>query len=225
MGIVTVYGNNVVSLHPNNLCMEDRVVLVAHKQSAFARHINLLGFALKEIKESAKKDNGWAAVYWDQASMSDFVERNKIVSHLLNTPVGCTRILDFNINGIGTTKERLIRESLTYCDLLRIGKEELSALCHLLGIATNSLFDSCFELMARFSIKTLIVSHGNFGSHVFHGNAVSEKWGHLSFGVCSKEEAERAFLAAYFAASQGPESVFTDYHKQALEYLKRVCRP
>ncbi|MBQ9204464.1 MAG: hypothetical protein IJ155_09515 [Prevotella sp.] len=205
--------------------MGDKVVLVTHKQSAFARHVKLLGHAVREIREPALQETEWEAIYWELSSMCDLVAWNSTSTCLLRAPGGCTRILDFDIKDIATTQERIVRESLTYCDLLKIGKQELSALCHLLGIVTKNLFDSCCDLMAMFSIETLILSHGESGCHIFRGNAISEKWGHLSYGDCTAEEAEGAFTAAYLIASQGQSRVFTDYHRQALEYLKRVCRP
>ena len=149
--------------------MENKVVLVTDIQSAFARHTQFLGLSVRDIREPATKDEQWEAIYWEQASMTDFVERNRIISHLLKAPKGCIRILDFNIRNIGTTEEQTIDKSLEYCDLLKIGKQEMLMLCNLFGIATKSIFDCSFEIMAHFDIKTLILNHGNRGCHVFHG--------------------------------------------------------
>ena len=203
--------------------MGNQVILVSRKQSAFARHSVLLGLTVSETRGAAPGEASWEAVQWEMSSMYDFVQRNSIISRLLKSPADCTRILDFNIAEADITDERIVNEALTYCDLLRIGSQQLPALCHFLGIATRSVFDSCFDLMAKFDIKTLILSHGNLGCHVFHGYAVSEKWGRLAFGNCTTEEAEGAFTAAYYAASRGEKKVFTDYHRQALAYLERIC--
>ena len=178
---------------------------------------------MRELGEPAAEAVEWEAVYWQISSMCDFVERNRTLALLHKAPQGCTRMLDFNVRGVGVISEHTTTESLAHCDLLKIGKMEQQALCNLLGISTKSLFDSCFDLMARFAVKTLILTHAHFGCHVFHGSTVSEKWGHLSFGQCTTEEAEGAFMAAYLAAQREQGRLFTDCHRLALEYMVRVC--
>ena len=155
-------------------------------------------------------------------STADFISRNRVKTLLLRAPKGCTRLLDFNVREV--TDEGLARESLALCDVLKIERQTLLAVCRLLGIVSHDLFDSSFDLMAAFSIRTLILNHGDQGSHVFQDGIVSEKWGYFSFDNCSVEEAQGAFTAAFFVASLGEERLFTEWHWKAFNYLESMSR-
>ena len=85
--------------------------------------------------------------------------------------------------------------------------------------------DNGFELMTAFGIGTLILNYGERGCLVFHGNAVSEKRGHLPFSHHSADEIDEAFLAAYYAASRDHKTLFTECHRMALNYLEHICAP
>lgn len=195
-------------------------ILVTHKQSAFARHAQLLGCSVSDLSETASSKEPCDALFWEMACMRDVVMRNKTIGALLKATKGCTRILDFNLDNIQPADQDIISESLACCDLLRIEKQDMLAVGKLLEVGAPYIFDSCFDLMARFDIKTLILNHSNHGCHVFQGNVVSEKRGQLTFGKHLVKEAEGAFTAAYYVASCKKDALFTEYHCKALNYLK-----
>ena len=202
--------------------MENRTLIVTRKQSAFARHAQLLGLNVVEMGRPSACLEQCAAIYWDILTMGDFIIRNKVKTLLLRAPKGCIRILDFNVREV--TDSGLVKESLALCDILKIEKQTLLAVCRLLGIVTQDLFDSSFDLMAAFGIRTLILNHGDLGSHVLQDGIISEKWGYFSFDNCSVEEAQGAFTAAFFAASLGEERLFTECHRKAFNYLESMSR-
>ncbi|MBQ8712924.1 MAG: hypothetical protein IJ551_08955 [Prevotella sp.] len=204
--------------------MENRTIIATHSQSAFARHARKLGLCVMGMEEAPARWEQCEAVYWEMQAMRNIVDHNRMMGILLKVPKECVRIQDFSMRELGPADKDVVRRSLVQCNLLKIEERELSPLCHLLGLSSQSVFDCCFDLMAAFNIQTLILIHGKHGCHVFQGNVVSEKIGHISFGNCTIEEAEGAFTAAYYAASCEKGKLFTEYHRKALEYLEHVCK-
>jgi len=148
--------------------------------------------------------------------------RHVVRSLLLGIPADCVRILDFNLKAVDADRMHIIRESLKCCDLLKIDVSEFTEICRLQGLKSQHTFDEGFEMMSLFGIKTLILTHGTRGCHVFHGRAVSEKWGMAGLGDHQSEEAEAAFLASYYAASRRPGILFTECHRIAFGYMRQV---
>ena len=164
---------------------------------------------------------GCTALYWEMLTMCDVRRRHKVRSLLL-IPHDSTRILDFNLKDIDEEKKYLITESLKCCDLMKIDQKEFTAVCRLLGLDSTNHFDNGFGLMSQFGIKTLILTHGLRGCHVFHGHAVSEKWGTMNSGIFQTEKGESAFLAAYYAASTKGCRLFSECHRLALDYMRQL---
>ena len=212
------------------MIMDDRAVIVVDGSTALARHLEQLGVKVYAVGSKLSEVQGTVlaegeAICWDMKAVVSPNMRSLMRRLLLSVPRDCIRILDFNLKDINEERLHLITLSLKCCDLLKIDVREFSGVCSLLGLVGTHVFDDGFELMKRFRIDTLVLTRGTRGCHVFHGNAVSEKWGYLPFADCTQEEAEGAFTAAYFAVSQESAKLFTDYHKQALDYLKHVCKP
>lgn len=203
--------------------MDKRTIIVANRGSAFAHHARLLGLCVVEAGEPPGTPEQWGAIFWDMLSMDNIIVRNRVMTTLLKAPKTCTRILDFNLASADAASKDIVRQSLAHCDLLKTDEAALHSLCMLFGIDARYTFDSCSDLMAAFGMKTLILTHGRWGCHVFQGNAVSEKMGHLAFGKCTTEEAEGAFTAAYYNASREQGLPFTEYHRKALDYLTSLC--
>lgn len=205
--------------------MNNRPIIIVQQQSAFARHAKLLGLSVEEIGSTpcnltSQQVEQCEALFWALSSMCHVFLRNRVMGMLLRVPKDCTRILDFNLQDVAFADKNIIRESLSCSDMLILEKRDLTTVSQLLGLQSQSVFDMGFDLMAAFGIKTLILNHGIHGCHVFHGNAVSERFGHLNLSSCQVEEAEGAFAAAFYAASRNSKRLFSECHRMALDYLK-----
>ena len=207
--------------------MDNNIVIVTHKATSFANHVERLGMRACIVRTKLSEIRGMelsecAAIYWTMETMCHVKMRHVVRSLLLSIPTNSMRILDFNLKEMDGSKSHLVTESLMCCDMLKIDQDEFARVCKILGKTSPRTFDNGFELMRQFSIETLILTHGTWGCHVFHGSAVSEKWGMTGFGNWQSEEAESAFLAAYFVASRQSGRLFTECHRRALDYMRQV---
>lgn len=206
--------------------MEDRTVIVVQQHAPFAHYARLLGLCVEEVGEGVRGTTSveqCEALYWELSSIRSLVHLNIIKGLLLKVPHDCMRILNFNLKDVCPADVETLREPLAACDMLKLENRELQAVCELLGMRSQSVFDNGFGLMSAFGIKTLILCHDGSGCHVFHDNAVSEKWGYLTFGEKTAEEVEGAFMAAFYVALRGHKRLFTECHRMALDYAVNVC--
>lgn len=204
--------------------MRKKVVIVAKGATSFTRYLKEFGVDVYTVGEHPSDMQGamlseCEAIYWDMATLVNPRTCHLVRSLLLSVPRTCERILDFNLKEPDAERLHLIKLSLKCCDLLKIDSREFVMVCNLLGLTSPHSFDNGFELMAHYHIKTLILTYGTRGCHVFHGSAVSEKWGMTTNVSHQSEEAESAFLAAFFVASQEPNRLFTECHRIAFDYM------
>jgi len=210
--------------------MDNKIVIVGNEATPFARYIKRLGMDVYVARRSRSgvevtETEDCEAIYWDMETIVRPRMRALARSLLLSVPKECVKILDFNLKEIDEERLRLVRLSLECCDLMKIDQREFSVLCDMLGLTSPHAFDNEFDLIGQFAIKTLILTHGSQGCHVFHGNAVSEKWGFEGMRVIScqppivdrqafqPEEAEGAFLASFYAASRLPGRRLAECHR------------
>ena len=213
--------------------MDNCVVIVADQPTAIARYLEELGQKVFAVGRRPSDVQGeliaqCEAIYWDMTTVVNPYMRHLSRSLLLSVPKNCIRMLDFNLRGVDTALQHVVMQSLKCCDLLKIDQPEFQQVCTMVGVYTGHLFDSGFELMARFGIKTLILTHDTRGCHVFHGNTVSEQWGTADLGSTQWAEAESAFLAAYYVASRQPGRPFSESHRMALDFMRQLyikCYP
>ena len=209
------------------MIMDDRAVIVVDGSTALARHLEQLGVKVYAVGSKLSEVQGTVlaegeAICWDMKAVVSPNMRSLMRRLLLSVPRDCIRILDFNLKDINEERLHLITLSLKCCDLLKIDVREFSGVCSLLGLVGTHVFDDGFELMKRFRIDTLVLTRGTRGCHVFHGCSVSEKWGLAGLGDIQSEEAESAFLAAYYMASRQQGRSFSECHQIALDYMRRL---
>ena len=206
--------------------MSKKVVIVTKEAASFARYLKELGADIYTMEAQASDIQGavlaeCGAIYWDMATIVNPHTRHLVRSLLLSVPRDCERILDFNLKDPDAESLHPVILSLKCCDILKIDNREFTKICLLLGLTSPNLFDNGFELMKRYQIKTLILTHGTRGCHVFHGNAISEKWGVAPDVSHLSKEGESAFLAAFYIASQEPNRLFTECHRIAFDYMRQ----
>lgn len=130
------------------------------------------------------------------------------------------KIFDINLRQNFYTKE-VLETSLTKCNILKINDEELVAVSRLFGYSGIDLQDRCWILLAKYSLRMLILTCGVNGSYVF-------TLGHVSFVPTPKIEvadtvgAGDSFTAAFIAALLRGMSV-PYAHKFAVEVSAYVC--
>lgn len=207
--------------------MDRNIVIVADKAIPFARHIEkfglhvyAIGMKISDVQGAVLTECG--TIYWQMSTMANPRTYHLVRSLLLSVPRNCFRILDFNLKTVDTGKAHLISLSLKCCDLLKTDIQDFRVICPLLGLRFKYLFDNGFELMRQFRIQTLILTHGTIGCHVFQGSQVSEKRGAAGLSFSQSDDAEGAFLAAFYVASSRPDRPLSECHRIAFDYMCRL---
>ena len=130
------------------------------------------------------------------------------------------KILDVKLRQGFYTKD-ILCNSLERCNVLKINDEELVILSRLFGYPGIDLQDKCWNLLAEYKLKILILTCGVNGSYVFTP-------GNISFVETPKVEiadtvgAGDSFTATFIAAILKGKSI-NEAHKLAVDVSAYVC--
>lgn len=78
----------------------------------------------------------------------------------------CYRIFDMNLRQSFYTTE-ILTDSLHLCNILKLNDEELDRVCRLFGYGEDTPQARCRKLLHAFRLKTVILTCGTQGSHIF----------------------------------------------------------
>ncbi|MEG0560285.1 MAG: carbohydrate kinase [Muribaculaceae bacterium] len=96
---------------------------------------------------------------------------NKFIDAMANND-DTLRIFDINLRQNFYTKD-ILNESFRKCNILKLNDEELVTISRLFGYPGIDLQDKCWILLAKYNLKTLILTCGTNGSYVFTPGMVS----------------------------------------------------
>ena len=156
------------------------------------------------------------AVCWGTLAQRNDVSRRTIVKFVENTPDDCIRIFDINLRQHYYDRD-IIEQSLRLCDTLKINDEELITLTSMLDLGNNP----CRELMQRYSLKTVIVTCGAYGSYI-HTDDGTSYLPTPRVDVVDTVGAGDAFAAAYVVSMVKGKDV-ADAHRIAVNWAAKVC--
>ena len=191
------------------------------------------GIPCYDIKEGVAWDNipytsaleGLAkqtsAVCFGSLAQRSVVSRVTINKFLDAMPEGNTlKVFDINLRQGFYTKE-ILCNSFKRCNVLKINDEELVTVSRMFGYPGIDLQDKCWILLAKYNLKTLILTCGVNGSYVFTP-------GNVSFVETPKVEvadtvgAGDSFTATFVAALLKGLPI-TEAHRLAVEVSAFVC--
>lgn len=164
------------------------------------------------------------AVYFGSLAQRSPVSRSSVLGFLDSIDnTSCLKIFDANLRGgYGKYYDRkILEESLSRCNLLKINEEELSVLmeCGLCGDT-----DPCRELVSKYGLKYLILTCGQNGSYVYYCNTGTE----VSFmpsgkvSVVDTVGAGDSFAGSFAAAVLCGKDI-DEAHRAAAEVAEFVC--
>ncbi|MBR5899678.1 MAG: carbohydrate kinase [Muribaculaceae bacterium] len=156
------------------------------------------------------------AVCWGTLAQRNEVSRQTIVKFVENTPDDCIRIFDINLRQHYYDRD-IIEQSLLLCDTLKINDEELIAVSELLDLGNNP----CRELMQRYSLKTVIVTCGAYGSYI-HTDEGTSYLPTPRVNVVDTIGAGDAFASAYVVSTIRGKDV-AEAHRIAVDWAAEVC--
>ena len=156
------------------------------------------------------------AVCWGTLAQRNEVSRQTIVKFVENTPDDCIRIFDINLRQHYYDRD-IIEQSLHLCDTLKINDEELNTLTSLLDLGNNP----CRELMQRYSLKTVIVTCGAYGSYI-HTDEGTSYLPTPRVDVVDTVGAGDAFASAYVVSMVMGREI-ADAHRIAVDWAANVC--
>lgn len=154
-----------------------------------------------------------------QRSVVSRLTINRFLDTMLDRE-GQYKIFDINLRQGFYTKEVLC-ESMDKCNILKINDEELVTVSRMFGYSGIDLQDKCWNLLAKYNLKMLILTCGVNGSYVFTP-------GEISFQETPKVDvadtvgAGDSFTATFVAAILKGKSV-AEAHRLAVEVSAFVC--
>ena len=161
------------------------------------------------------------AVCFGSLAQRSVVSRETINRFLDTMPAENTlKIFDINLRQGFYTKE-ILCNSFRKCNVLKINDEELVTVSRMFGYPGIDLQDKCWILLAKYTLKMLILTCGVNGSYVFTP-------GEVSFVETPKVEvadtvgAGDSFTAAFVASILSDLSI-GEAHKLAVETSAYVC--
>lgn len=114
------------------------------------------------------------AVCFGSLAQRSELSRRTIDRFLQAVPDSERRLIVFDINlRQNFYSEKVLSDSISRCDVLKINDEELAIVGSLYGIAEEETESMCRRIMERFGLKILILTCGINGSYVFTPDAVS----------------------------------------------------
>jgi len=162
------------------------------------------------------------AVCFGSLAQRNIVSRetiNKFLDAML-ADVDQLKIFDINLRQEFYSKE-VLQTSFIKCNVLKINDEELATISRIFGFSGVDLQDKCWNILAKFSLKILILTCGINGSYVFSP-------GQISYLETPKVEvadtvgAGDSFTGAFCAAILKGKSV-KEAHRLAVQVSAYVC--
>lgn len=150
------------------------------------------------------------------------VSRASIRRFLDRMPDGEERLKVFDINLRQQFYDReTLADSLERCNVLKLNEDEFGVVCPMFLPDAGGLEESCFALMRLFTLRYLVLTCGEKGSHVFSASEHS---------YCETPEVEVAdtvgagdsFSAAFCAAVLAGKTA-CEAHRLAVEVSAYVC--
>lgn len=150
------------------------------------------------------------------------VSRAAIRCFLDHIPDGSDRlkVFDINLRQHFFDKETIV-SSLEKCNILKINDDEYELLRPILGLENDSLEANCRDLLRRFRLRSLVLTCGAAGSHIF----TETEHSHLEtpqVTVADTVGAGDSFTAAYCAALLANKST-REAHRLAVDLAAYVC--
>ncbi len=112
------------------------------------------------------------AVCFGSLAQRNAVSRATIVKFLNSVPAGCLKVFDINLRQ-HFYNEKIIRDSLLLCDVLKINDEELVVVADMLGYAGLEQDVVCGHLRKDFGLQMLILTCGVKGSYIYYDGGMS----------------------------------------------------
>lgn len=145
--------------------------------------------------------------------------KDTIQEFVKTTRDSCLRILDVNLRKPFFSDE-LIRESLSFVDVLKLNDEELSLLARLSGLAGNDI-ELMRQLAGRYQLRYVALTRGADGAVIVSEDEISDLPG-IPVDVVDTVGAGDAFTAAMTLGLLAEESIHT-INRKAIAAASYVC--
>ena len=172
-----------------------------------------------ELKELAHQTR---AVCFGSLAQRNIVSHDTIVQflHAMPNDDDTLKIFDINLRQSFYTP-RLLEESMSRCNILKINDEELELVSRLFGFHSISQADKSWILLAKYGLKMVILTCGTEGSYVFTPGKVSYQPTPRVI-VADTVGAGDSFTGAFTAAILAGKPI-EEAHKLAVEVSAYVC--
>lgn len=207
---------------------------VAYPTGTVQIELNAEGIPCYDIKENVAWDNipftdrlqqlasNTCVVCFGSLAQRNMVSRETINAFLDTMPEGPDqyKIFDINLRQAFYT-EKIIRDSLQRCNVLKINDEELDVIGRMFGYEEMDLPETCRALLREYCLKMLILTCGIHGSYVFTSQD-------SSFLETPKVEvvdtvgAGDSFTAAFISSILHGKTV-KEAHRRAVDVSAYVC--
>jgi len=160
------------------------------------------------------------AVCFGSLAQRHRVSRETIQRFLDATPVDCLRIFDINLRQHYYDLET-IEASLRRASVLKINDEELDIVTPMLGLAGDDMTQRGRQLLARYSLRMVVLTCGVNGSYVFTDEGTSfRETPHVQVAdtVGAGDSFTGSFCAAILSGKPAEEA-----HRLAVEVSAYVC--
>lgn len=137
-----------------------------------------------------------------------------------DTPADCLKIFDINLRQQFYTKD-VIEESLKRCNILKINDEELVVIKRMYGYDDLDMRGICEKMLAKYSLKMLVLTCGTNGSYVFAPGLTSFQET-PKVKVADTVGAGDSFTGSFCAAILNGKPM-EEAHKKAVEVSAFVC--
>ena len=169
-----------------------------------------------EWEEEAK--NALAICFGSLAQRGN-VSRQTIRRLVELVPEQAFKVFDINLRQ-QFYSEKLIRESLILCNVLKINDEELDIVAEMFDLSGNQ-DKICQTLIGQFQLKLLVLTCGTNGSYLYRDNEITYKET-PNVKVADTVGAGDSFTAAIVAGLLSAQSL-EDMHERAVKLSAFVC--
>lgn len=207
---------------------------VAYPTGTVQIELNAEGIPCYDIKENVAWDNipftdrlqqlasNTCVVCFGSLAQRNMVSRETINAFLDAMPEGPDqyKIFDINLRQAFYT-EKIIRDSLQRCNVLKINDEELGVIGRMFGYEEMDLPETCRALLRAYRLKMLILTCGIHGSYVF----TSQDFSFLEtpkVEVVDTVGAGDSFTAAFISSILHGKTV-KEAHRRAVDVSAYVC--
>lgn len=160
------------------------------------------------------------AVCFGSLAQRNSVSRATIQRFLKTVPEGCLKVFDINLRQ-HFYSEKIIRDSLHLCDILKINDEELVVVADMLGYAGLEQDVVCGHLRKDFGLQMVILTCGVRGSYIYYDGGMSFL-GTPDSEVVDTVGAGDSFGGAFVRSILSGKSV-PEAHQTAVDVSTWVC--